>query len=452
MRSTLQTETLVIGAGAAGLAAALELNAAARQAIVLEARNRPGGRILTDHSVASVVPVELGPEFVHGRSPVLLHRLALADSAAIDAGGERWVAHRTGLRPADRRQDDLKRVFGRLPPPMRDVTFAEFLDLHRDSIPPRVRQIARMLVEGFDAADSARISARAVLEEWSGPAAADAPTFRPSGGYDRLVRAMVRDLHGGSVELRYGTVVREIEWRRGRVRIGALQYGRALRCEAQRAIITLPLGVLKLPASSPHAVRFSPDLRAKARVLARLESGPVIKLMMHFSRPFWDELHSGRYRDAAFFFAPQAAFPTFWTSLPRRSSLLAAWCAGPNAERLAGHTEDEIVAAALGSLRVLFGSRRYDTWLERVAWHDWQRDPFACGAYSHVLQGGAGARRALALPIDDTLFFAGEACDSSGEAATVGGALRSGTLAAGWIVASGGTPGIRATQPRRGAR
>ena len=93
-------------------------------------------------------------------------------------------------------------------------------------------------------------------------------------------------------------------------------------------------------------------------------------------------------------------------------------------------SEGEIVASVKGSLRELFGRRNYSSLLEGVLWHDWQRDPFSCGAYSYVLAQGAGARRSLARPMQDTLFFAGEACDTQGEAATVGGALRSGIRAA----------------------
>jgi monoamine oxidase len=68
--------------------------------------------------------------------------------------------------------------------------------------------------------------------------------------------------------------------------------------------------------------------------------------------------------------------------------------------------------------------------LERIAWHDWQSDPYSRGAYSYVLVNGSRARRVLARPIEDTLFFAGEATDTTGEAATVGGALQSGLTAA----------------------
>jgi monoamine oxidase len=63
-------------------------------------------------------------------------------------------------------------------------------------------------------------------------------------------------------------------------------------------------------------------------------------------------------------------------------------------------------------------------------YHDWQQDPFARGAYSYVRVGGDAARRMLATPLANTLFFAGEASDTEGETATVTGALQSGTRAA----------------------
>lgn len=139
----------------------------------------------------------------------------------------------------------------------------------------------------------------------------------------------------------------------------------------------------------------------------------------------------GRYRDGAFFSSPQAAFPTFWSTLPLRSSVLSAWAAGPNARRLSGSTEAELVRTALDSLQSVFGrSVRIRTLLEGAYLHDWQADPFARGAYSYVMAGGMTARKALAASVQGTLFFAGEAADTQGESGTVAGALQSGARAA----------------------
>ncbi len=425
-----ESDTVIIGAGAAGLSAASELASSGHRVLILEARERLGGRILTDRTTLAPMPVELGAEFIHGESPVLLRWLKAAGDVAIDASRDRWIVHEAGLRRADERLQELKRTLGRLSAPGRDVSFAEFLQRHRRSVTPAVRELACAMVEGFDAADASRISAREVLEEWGGPAAADAPTFRPARGYDTLMQSIRHTLRADCATLQFGTIVRAVNWTKGRVTIEAQRHGESIRVQAARAIITLPLGVLQVPAASPNSVRFTPELRGKRRALEHLAAGSAIKVVMSFTRPFWAELHDSCYRNAAFFFAPKAAFPTFWTSLPLRTSVLVAWCAGRNAERLAGKGENEVIASVMESLRAVFGRRNYSSLLESVSWHDWQGDPFSCGAYSYVMTAGAGARRALARPVDGTLFFAGEACDTEGEAATVGGALQSGVRAA----------------------
>ena len=89
---------------------------------------------------------------------------------------------------------------------------------------------------------------------------------------------------------------------------------------AYQAVVTLPLGVLQ-----SRAVRFTPGLE-KDRALRRLASGPVIKATLRFAHAFWEQ-----HRGVAFFHAPQAAFPTFWTPLPARAPLLIAWAGGPKA-------------------------------------------------------------------------------------------------------------------------
>lgn len=92
---------------------------------------------------------------------------------------------------------------------------------------------------------------------------------------------------------------------------------------------------------------------------------------------------------------------------------------------------------ARASLRTIFGRRLARRMrLDAVVSHDWQRDPFACGAYGYVLENGGNARRALARPLGNTLYFAGEATDTRGEAATVAGALASGARAAHGIASS----------------
>lgn len=283
-----------------------------------------------------------------------------------------------------------------------------------------------MLVEGYDAADATRVSTLGTIDEWCGGSAADAATFRPQCGYDSLLHALAGVLDSKCVHMQLGTIVREIRWGRGKVRIATTQHESARHVLARQAIVTLPLGILQLPPQAPNGVRFVPALTGKQEALSKLGTGSVIKLMLQFREPFWEEIDGGRYADAAFFHAPRIAFPTFWTMLPVRASLLTAWAAGPAAAQLAGLSEGELVQTALQCLRKVFaGHERRLADFQGAYVHDWQADPFACGAYSYVVADGGNARELLARPLDGTLFFAGEAADTGGESGTVAGALES---------------------------
>jgi monoamine oxidase len=170
-------------------------------------------------------------------------------------------------------------------------------------------------------------------------------------------------------------------------------------------------------------------LSGKKKALRGLAPSPVIKVALRFRTAFWEARAGGRYANAAFLRAPGAPyFPSFWTALPVRAPLLVAWAGGPRATRLSGTGAPNMIRRAEESLRSLFGPRTPHA--EAAYVHDWQEDPYARGAYSYVTVGGQGARRALAQPLRDTLYFAGEATDYEGEHGTVAGALRSGTRAA----------------------
>jgi monoamine oxidase len=93
---------------------------------------------------------------------------------------------------------------------------------------------------------------------------------------------------------------------------------------------------------------------------------------------------------------------------------------------MTGTSENKLVSKALASVRSVVGLPEDP---RAVLVHDWQADPFARGGYSYVRVGGTGAREELAAPLEDTLFFAGEATDTE-QSGTVGGALASGQRAA----------------------
>lgn len=406
-------DVIVVGAGAAGLAAAAVLVRAGRSVLLLEARERIGGRVWTRRMPGLEVPVELGAEFIHGSARTTMALLRKAGMTAVNSvRSQRYVAGGR-LLAVDAFAQAQKAMRNASALKDGDLSFADFLAQQR-GLAPVTKTFARMMVEGFDAADPARASARAIAEEWGGGEALGATQPRPRGGYGPTLEWLARRLVERGARLHMQSVVREVRWRRGHVEVRGASFG----FTGAQAIVTLPLGVLQ-----SGAVRFSPDA-GRARALQLLASGPVIKAALRFPTLFWEKHHRG----VAFFHAPRAPFPTFWTPLPTRAPLLIAWAGGPKAERLSGRRPQALVDTALAALKSIFGRALEQP--DAFFLHDWRSDPFARGAYSYVRVGGAGAREALQRPLADTLFFAGEATNLEGESGTVGGALQSGERAA----------------------
>lgn len=426
-------DIIVIGAGAAGLAAAAALAGAGHSVLLLEARDRIGGRLWTRVEPTLAAPVELGAEFIHGDSPETTALLRHGGSAAVDTSGEHWSL--IGGRLQRRTESLLGKVRAALEAAdvlaRPDTSLEDFLAGEQGrALPEEARAMARAFVCGFDAADPRLISLHSVAEEWRAGGMLDSSQSRPPGGYRAALLALCAAIADTRVRLQLHSVVSAIRWSERAVEIDGVRLGRPFRVSARKAVITVPLGVLKASADAPGAIRFSPPLETKQTALAQLLSGPVLKVVLHFQRAFWEERDGGRYANASFFHAPGSTFPTFWTTLPLRAPLLNAWVGGPGAARLCELTDEEIIWQAMDCVGTVFCGGQPAPQLEAAYVHNWARDCFARGAYSYVAAGGGKARAALAAPVGGTLFFAGEATDTTGEATTVTGALRSGARAA----------------------
>jgi len=140
----------------------------------------------------------------------------------------------------------------------------------------------------------------------------------------------------------------------------------------------------------------------------------------------------------SFILAEDEFLPTWWSTTPRRLPLLTGWAPFRSAERFAGQAESFVIQRSLESLAAILGmeSAFLEDLFERAFWHDWESDPFSRGAYSYGKVGSDGAQKALAAPLENTLFFAGEATDISGHNGTVHGAIASGYRVAAEILNS----------------
>ena len=155
--------------------------------------------------------------------------------------------------------------------------------------------------------------------------------------------------------------------------------------------------------------------------------GPVARVVYEFDPRFWDRFAS--LGGVSFVFAPEFTPPTWWTTNPKPSSLLTGWVAGRKAGKL---TIAGLPEAGLVTLADILGSSPSDIRQYLVRWHlhDWQADVHSLGAYTYVPRGAIQASDELSVPVEGTLFFAGEHTDTSGHWGTVHAALRSGYRAA----------------------
>jgi monoamine oxidase len=434
-------DVIVVGAGAAGLAAAAVLSQAGRDVLVLEARPRIGGRIHSIRPAGWPLPVELGAEFIHGQPPETWELARESGALVEEIPDAHWVAGHAGWRRLRDFWGQMERITARIPREGADVSFREFLRKRR-RIPAPQRRLALQFVSGFHAAQTARISARALSTRGDGASEPeDKRQHRVASGQDGLVEALWSEARRAGARLRLGSAVSEIRWSKGRVALRARKNGRAHGVEARAAILTVPLGVLKAGPGLAGAIRFIPEIPEKRRALELLEMGHVFRVVLRFREAFWDErgfmekrlAPRAREEDPRFGFLHdfRAPFPTWWSARPSTAAMLTGWVGGDAAAPFLGRSAAGVADAALRSLARSLGVRAgsLEERLLRADLHDWSADPFARGAYSYAGVGGAGAASRLARPVAGTLFFAGEATDAE-QTGTVSGAVASGRRAA----------------------
>ncbi len=332
-------DVLVIGAGVAGLTAAREL---ARQGIsvtVVEARDRTGGRVHTVRDFCDH-PVEGGAEFVHTANAetwpeiraarLAVRRCALTLRSMFNLGGRTRTLPWFLLQPGAWSAFPILRHLARARAP--DMSARDFIDHHRYR--GRGRMLAEMVFTAHLPGITDEIGVLGLLED----RVLDLYTgsfHHITSGYDRLVDHIARGL-----DVLHRFPVASVRWAPDGVTVAAAD-GRTL--SARAAIATLPLGVL-----ASGAVEFVPQLpESKRRAFADLVMGPVLKLLLRFSEPFWPSWLTNLSCGAG-------PVTLYWPSLGsdrRAPAVLTAYCTGPRAAHLSLLPEDEAVAVVLADSR-----------------------------------------------------------------------------------------------------
>jgi monoamine oxidase len=423
-------DVLVLGAGIAGLAAARMLAELGVHCVVLEARGRIGGRIHSLQTGRGVV--ELGAEFVHGRDPVLWKLIEEAGAKTVEREGAMLREDREGKLTAEHDTEggaDFD-VLDRLADLREDVSFAEWLA--GSDVPEQQHTALRSYVEGFNAADANRISARALGVQQEAEERIDGDrVWHLPGGYSQLAAYLANRLRQRGSDVRLNCAVQSVRWSAGAVSVetsGGVFH-------AKRCIVTLPLGVLER-VNREGGIRFEPEPAAIGQA-RRLAMGSAERFTMIFSERWWEQstrVSEKTLRTMSFLFTFRRMPPVWWTPHPEPEALpmLTGWAGGPRAAELVGREADELGAKACRELAEVFGlpGQQVREALVATHRHDWQLDPFSLGAYSYVPAGALEAPAEMSKPEARTLFFAGEHTDTTGHWGTVHAALRTGLRAA----------------------
>lgn len=416
-------DVVVLGAGMAGIKAAHDLVQAGKSVVVLEARDRIGGRLFTDHSFTSV-PVELGAELLHGPNIPTWELIRAVGAETVPANADRNVGPPMGV-PGPSDFD-----FASAPEPYNDENAYDYL--------MRIGFTEDKWTESFwmwdiDTEPFKYQSAKSYYDSdaFAGTAEEDIgqtgtgdifefDDWRTLGGYDQIFEPLI-----GSLDIRLRSAVREVARNRDGVEVrfnnrpgrgNGNAYGRDETIQARACVVALPVGVLQ------RDVTFSPALPDSHQAALRgLGMVTAFHPVFEFDRPvipadvtgLWDTTQNP---------------PSWWSSSRGYSQLtgeiITGWACGDNARELLDRGDDYALRESVKAIRHMVGDPSLTPIRSRV--HNWSADPYARGAYTFIRPGGQGSKQALAASVSNQLFFAGEATRSG----TVHGAFQSGQRAA----------------------
>ena len=261
MKSRAAVDVIIVGAGAAGLAAAHKLSQLNLTAVILEARHRVGGRILTMKDDAIPNPIELGAEFIHGRPDPLFTVIRDAELDFHQTSGDRWSCRGAALVKGSEVEDaweEISKEMKRRRPA--EQSFQQFIQ--SASADERQKGLATRYVEGFHAADPDRVSLESlVLENEASKRVNGEKLFRLEGGFGALMEWYARTI---SARIQLGKCVRTIRWSREGVTAESTteDSNESETVSARAAIVTVPLPMLQ-GGEGAASIRFEPDLPEK---------------------------------------------------------------------------------------------------------------------------------------------------------------------------------------------
>lgn len=428
-------DVIIVGAGAAGLMAAKKLSGEGITLCVLEARDRIGGRIHTITDINSATPIEGGAEFIHGNLEVTLDLLKESGIDKQEIKGELWQVINGEWTQENNFFKNAEAIIQQLKTIKEDISIAEFLNRSfAEEKYSDLRKSITSYIEGYYSGETEKTSAKAFLKEWANE---DGQQYKPAGGYGKMIDYLAESCKKAGAIIKLSTVVKEIRWKK--------EYAEVIddngnSFTASKVIITVPLGVWTAGDNTQAAILYFPALPLKTEAARQMGFGSVIKILIEFEDRFWEDeaiIQKTKTDTRNFHMAlSDMPIPTWWTQSLKYKPLLTGWLSGPKAEKMKNENDEALMLQSLYSLSNIFKIDSYDL-KKKMKWYkvfNWSKDPFTCGSYSYSAMKTIQARKVLMEPVQNTLFFAGEALYEGLETGTVEAALTSGLKAASKIL------------------
>lgn len=412
-------DVVIVGAGVAGLMAARELSKAGKKVIVLEARDRIGGRIYPLPLADFGYEAAGGAEFVHGDAPIT--KALIKETGLTLTNPTEWWRVLDG-EPRKVENDSphdpqLVEALGKL---KEDMTVAHFLETYFSGDQHIfLRGFVTHWVEGYDAADPARASVFTFRDEMTNRSRWLQQNIKE--GYGPLIRYLMDECVKNGTEVIFKKEVNEIDCSRD---VSTVSCADGSIYQTKKIVVTVPLPLLQ-------EIRFSPALPEKMAAVEKIGFGPVIKILLRFKTKWWTGVRENIF-DRMFFMISDELIPTWWTQYPESRTVLTGWAPSSKARTFRDAPLEHVLDGALKSLSNIFTVD--SAWLRGELMHykivHWLNDPYARGAYSYATPESAAAIVELQKSVDNKLFFAGEGVSSEDSTGTVEGALASGIAVA----------------------
>jgi monoamine oxidase len=402
---------IVIGAGASGLYAAKLLTEKGATVQILEARNVIGGRVSSE-TVWADSPLEMGAEEVHGNKSTWYDMVVNAGAKFRSTSGTTDYYEMDGvLKSEDTLNSDtdynLAQTFiaqaTNYSGP--DITVQDHI--LAQGIKSRVRHFINAQVGNEYGASNARVSIKGITEE-------DQLWTSGNGNYsltNKTLEEILRSNFADAIaKTKTNTIVKSIDYTGPEI-VVTDTLDNEYRCD--RVVVTIPITQLQ-----KGTIKFTPDLpTSKTNAINNIGMGAGMKVFLKFSNRFWT--------DGSIYSA--GPVPEYWDASAGRGSdaVLTAFVMGSLADDLSIKGAS-LLTDIVNDLERLYPGKAKSAYLQGKI-SDWTTVPHIEGAYSYpMVGGGISMRKELAKPIQNKLFFAGEASHFEGHSATVHGALETG--------------------------